>query len=68
MYNVVPINEAIGRKRLTNKALAELAGVSRPTVIDIRNGEWTGSMAILEKVLAQLDLTMADIFMEASAA
>jgi len=60
-YRTDLINAAMGAKRLTNKAVAEKAGVGIMTVSKIRNGNVAVGYMTLKKVVEALDLTMADV-------
>ena len=51
----------MGARRLTNKALAEKAGVGVMTVSRIRNGKRTVRYMTLERVVEALGLTVADV-------
>ena len=62
MYNTAPINEAMGRDRLTNEKVAEMAGLDPATVSKIRNGNANATLASLKKVADALGLSMADLF------
>lgn len=58
MYNPDPINEAMGRKRLSNEAVAELAGVNKKVVSAARNGKETVMLPSLKKVASALGLKL----------
>jgi DNA-binding LacI/PurR family transcriptional regulator len=51
----------MGRHRLTNKAVAEKAGVGVMTVSKIRNGNPRVGYLTLKRVIEALGLTMAEI-------
>lgn len=58
MYNPAPINEAMGRERLTNKSVAKLAGVNTKVVSAARNGKDTVTLPSLKKVADALHLDL----------
>lgn len=58
MYNPAPINEVMGRERLTNKKVAQLAGVNTKVVSNARNGKETVSLPSLKKVADALELNL----------
>lgn len=60
-YRTDLINAAMGRHRLTNKAVAEKAGVGVMTVSKIRNGNPRVGYLTLKRVIEALGLTMAEI-------
>lgn len=62
MYNTDPINEVMGRERLSNDRLAELAGLDPTTVSRIRNGNPNVNLPSLKKVADALGLSMAELF------
>jgi len=51
----------MGARRLTNKAVAEKAGVGVMTVSKIRNGDASVGYMTLKKVVEALGLTIAEI-------
>jgi transcriptional regulator with XRE-family HTH domain len=60
-YRTDLINAAMGARRLTNKAVAEKAGVGVMTVSKIRNGNPAVGYLTLKKVVEALGLTMAEV-------
>ena len=60
-YRIDLINAAMGAQRLTNKAVAEKAGVGVVTVSKIRNGNPAVGYMTLKKVVEALGLTIAEI-------
>jgi transcriptional regulator with XRE-family HTH domain len=58
MYNPDLINEVMGRKRLTNQKVAELAGVNTKVVSAARNGKETVMLPSLKKVADALGLNL----------
>jgi transcriptional regulator with XRE-family HTH domain len=50
------LREAIERSGLSNKALAERAGVSRPSIIRFRRGESSLRLDVVDKLAAVLNL------------
>jgi len=60
-YRTDLINAAMGARRLTNKAVAEKAGVGVMTVSRIRNGDANVGYMTLTKVVETLGLTMVEI-------
>jgi len=60
-YRTDLINAAMGAHRLTNKIVAEKAGVGVMTVSRIRNGDANVSYMRLKKVVEALELTMAEV-------
>jgi hypothetical protein len=58
MYNPDLINEVMGRKRLTNQRVAELAGVNTKVVSAARNGKETVMLPSLKKVADALGLNL----------
>jgi transcriptional regulator with XRE-family HTH domain len=58
MYETAPINEAMGRDRLTNEKVANKAEVDPATVSRIRNGDPNVSLPTLKKVADALDLDL----------
>ena len=60
-YRTDLINAAMGARRLTNKAVAEKAGVGVMTVSKIRNGDSRVGYMTLKKVVEALGLTVAEI-------
>jgi transcriptional regulator with XRE-family HTH domain len=61
MHNPIPIKVAMVRRNINGEKLAELAGVSRPTVSRIVNGKQV-LPAKLEAVVTVLGLTMAEVY------
>jgi len=61
MYKADLINEAMGRRRLTNESLAELSELSPPTISAIRNGKWDGKLSVLSRVAKALELEVKDL-------
>jgi transcriptional regulator with XRE-family HTH domain len=60
-YRTDLINAAMGARRLTNKAVAEKAGVGVMTVSKIRNGDASVGYMTLKKVVEALGLTIAEV-------
>lgn len=60
-YRTDLINAAMGARRLTNKAVAEKAGVGVMTVSRIRNGTRNVRYVTLERVVEALGLTVAEV-------
>lgn len=60
-YRTDLINAAMGARRLTNKAVAEKAGVGVMTVSKIRNGNPRVGYMTLKKVVEILGLTIAEV-------
>lgn len=60
-YRTDLINAAMGARRLTNKAVAERAGVGVMTVSKIRNGDASVGYMTLKKVVEALGLTIAEV-------
>lgn len=58
MYNPDPINEVMGRERLSNERVAKLAGVNKKVVSAARNGKATVSLPSLQKVADALHLKL----------
>jgi transcriptional regulator with XRE-family HTH domain len=58
MYNTAPINEAMGRERLSNDRVAEMAGLDPATVSRIRNGNPNATLSSLKKVADALSLSL----------
>lgn len=58
MYNPDPINEEMGRRCLSNEAVAELAGVNKKVVSAARNGKETVMLPSLKKVADALGLDL----------
>jgi len=65
-YRTDLINAAMGLHRLTNKAVAEKAGVGVMTVSKIRNGNPRVGYLTLKIVVEALGLTMAEISIQGS--
>ena len=62
-YRIDLINSAMGARRFTNEAVAELAGVGPATVSRIRNGYTSIGYMTLKKVVEAIGLTMAEVSM-----
>jgi len=60
-YRTDLINAAMGARRLTNKNVAEKAGVGVMTVSRIRNGDANVGYMMLKKVVEALGLTVAEV-------
>lgn len=60
-YRTDLINAAMGARRLTNKAVAERAGVGVMTVSKIRNGNPRVGYLTLKKVVEALGMTIAEV-------
>ena len=60
-YRTDLINAAMGARRLTNRAVAEKAGVGVMTVSKIRNGNPRVSYMTLKRVVEALGLTIAEV-------
>ena len=60
-YRTDLINAAMGARRLSNKAVAEKAGVGVMTVSKIRNGNPRVGYMTLKRVVEALGLTMAAV-------
>ena len=60
-YRTDLINAAMGARRLTNKVVAEKAGVGVMTVSRIRNGDANVGYMMLKKVVEALGLTVAEV-------
>jgi transcriptional regulator with XRE-family HTH domain len=60
-YRTDLINAAMGARRLTNKAVAEKAGVGEMTVSKIRNGNPRVGYLTLKRVVEALGLTIAEV-------
>ena len=60
-YRTDLINAALGARRLTNKTVAERAGVGVMTVSKIRNGDPSVGYMTLKKVVEALGLTIAEV-------
>jgi hypothetical protein len=58
MYNPDPINEEMGRRRLSNAAVAEMAGVNKKVVSAARNGKESVMLPSLKKVAEALNLNL----------
>lgn len=67
MHNPIPIKVAMVKQNVNGERLAEMSGVSRPTVSRIVNGKQV-LPAKLEAVLKALGLTMADVYEKTEAA
>jgi len=62
-YRIDLINAAMGAGRLSNRAVAEKAGVGPMTVSKIRNGNTQVGYITLKKVVEAIGLTMAEVAM-----
>ncbi len=62
MYETAPINEAMGRERLTNEKLAKKAELDPVTISRIRNGDPKVSLPTLQKVADALNLELIVTF------
>jgi DNA-binding LacI/PurR family transcriptional regulator len=51
----------MGARRLTNEAVAKMAGVGVPTVSRVRNGYTSVGYMTLKRVVEALGLTVAEI-------
>lgn len=60
-YRTDLINAAMGARRLTNRAVAEKAGVGVMTVSKIRNGDARVGYMTLKRVVEALGLTIAEV-------
>lgn len=60
-YRTDLINAAMGARRLTNKTVAEKAGVGIMTVSKIRNGDANVGYMTLKRVVEAIGLTIAEI-------
>lgn len=60
-YRTDLINAAMGARRLTNKAVAEKAGVGVMTVSKIRNGDFRVGYLTLKRVVEALGLTVSEV-------
>jgi transcriptional regulator with XRE-family HTH domain len=60
-YRTDLINAAMGARRLTNRAVAEKAGVGVMTVSKIRNGDPRVGYMTLKKVVEAVGLTIAEV-------
>lgn len=60
-YRTDLINAAMGARRLTNKTVAEKAGVGVMTVSRIRNGDANVGYMMLKKVVEALGLSVAEV-------
>jgi DNA-binding phage protein len=58
MYDSELINEVMGRKRLMNQKVAELAGVNTKVVSAARNGKDSVRLPSLKKVADALNLKL----------
>jgi transcriptional regulator with XRE-family HTH domain len=61
LYRTDLINAAMGARRLSNPAVAKIAGVGPMTVSKIRNGNTQDGYVTLKKVVEALGLTMAEV-------
>lgn len=60
-YRTDLINAAMGARRLTNKTVAEKAGVGVMTVSKIRNGDANVGYMTLKRVVEAIGLTIAEV-------
>ena len=60
LYRTDLINAVMGASRLTNVAVAELAGVGSMTVFRVRNGDPNVTYIVLKKVADALGITMSE--------
>ena len=60
-YRTDLINAAMGAHRLTNKVVADRAGVGVMTVSKIRNGSPNVGYMTLKKVVEAIGLTIAEV-------
>ena len=60
-YRTDLINAAMGARRLTNKVVADKAGVGVMTVSKIRNGNPNVGYLTLKKVVEAVGLTIAEV-------
>lgn len=60
-YRTDLINAAMGAHRLTNKVVADRAGVGVMTVSKIRNGNPNVGYMTLKKVVEAIGLSMAEV-------
>jgi transcriptional regulator with XRE-family HTH domain len=60
-YRIDLINAAMGAQRLSNPAVAKMAGVGPMTVSKIRNGYVNVGYVTLKKVVEAIGLTMAEV-------
>jgi hypothetical protein len=58
MFNPDPINEEMGRRRLSNEDVAALAGVNKKVVSAARNGKESVMLPSLKKVADALNLEL----------
>lgn len=65
-YRTDLINAAMGARRLTNKSVAQKAGVAEMTVSKIRNGNPRVGYMTLKRVVEALGLTMVEVAEEES--
>jgi transcriptional regulator with XRE-family HTH domain len=61
LYRTDLINAAMGARRLSNKAVAEQAGVGVMTVSKIRNGNPKVGYMTLKRVVEAVGLTIAEV-------
>lgn len=66
MYETTPINEAMGRERLTNESLADKAELDPATISRVRNGNPNVSLPTLKKVADALGLELIVRFEKAA--
>ena len=60
----IAIKVARAQKDMTQKALAEAAGVSRQTINAIEKGEYNPTIKLCRKICRILDKTLDDLFWE----
>jgi transcriptional regulator with XRE-family HTH domain len=60
-YRIDLINAAMGARRLTNKAVAEKAGVGVMTVSKVRNGNPRVGYLTLKRVVEAVGLSIAEV-------
>ena len=60
-YRTDLINGAMGAQRLTNEAVASLAGVGVKTVSAVRNGDPNVGFITLKKVVEAIGLTITEV-------
>jgi transcriptional regulator with XRE-family HTH domain len=54
------------RKRLSQTELAELVGISRPTISRIERGEGDPTLDVLERIAAAFNISISDLFIPES--
>jgi transcriptional regulator with XRE-family HTH domain len=62
LYRDDIIRAQMAAKRLTNQNLAEITGLSAPTISYIKNGHKEVALRNLAKVAESLGITMRDLF------